>query len=510
MTPHKTNFQPTSLDFINRPNPVEPSNISQGQGPSSSKQLESRTNEELLRVLRDSRLNKSSRDVAKELGVSHPQSPRQHQPSTGPFATSPNQDDDSPSSEGNFFLRPRDAEQARFTLPPPTQQSLKRQRHQVPPVLQGLHQPPPNAGLLPSIDAENRQPIHRKQGAETSIRLDNPVPEAERPQKTVVIKLPSNATSRPTRRNKWTDEETHALLQGVRRFGAGSWKKILTCSDYSFNHRTATDLKDRFRVVCSNKEMLMHFKIYAEYMKNPPDLTQDSHLAAAAEARAAENQSKDSSSDQLDLPRAKRRQRTKWSEEEDAALLRGFGRYGPSWTSIQLDPVLKKRTPTDIRDRIRTRFSEEYTKAGLAPKPSKPRTQMRSQPKPAPSRQSTSSLPKLMIASSNRTEQTPSAATSASRSAIPPSSSLPPMDDSWYTDVPIPFDSTHPLAHLLKNNHDANTSLPSLPSILPPIGPTEQHDHNLCNQPQSIHPLVTVLGKTGGYSNIQHGAGGAT
>lgn len=223
---------------------------------------------------------------------------------------------------------------------------------------------------------------HRPQEhlALTAVNQDTP--------RTIVIKVPSNVIARPARRNKWTDDETHALLQGTRRFGVGNWKKILTCADYSFNHRTATDLKDRFRVVSSNKDMLMHYKIYEAVMKNKPDLSGASHLAAAAAESASTSQSptslpSDETADlDLPMPRAKRRQRTKWSEEEDDALLRGFGRYGPSWTSIQLDPVLKRRTPTDIRDRIRTRFSEQYTKAGLTPKPARPRVQIRSQPRP--------------------------------------------------------------------------------------------------------------------------------
>ncbi|KAF2452549.1 hypothetical protein BDY21DRAFT_258490, partial [Lineolata rhizophorae] len=49
------------------------------------------------------------------------------------------------------------------------------------------------------------------------------------------------------KRNKWTEEETACLLKGVARFGIGSWKKILSHADYSFNGRSAIDLKDRFR-----------------------------------------------------------------------------------------------------------------------------------------------------------------------------------------------------------------------------------------------------------------------
>ncbi|KAF4548554.1 telomere-associated protein 1-like protein [Elsinoe fawcettii] len=504
MNNHQSNFQPTSLDFINRPNPVEPSNVNHGNESSSSHQLESRTNGELLRVLRDSRLHKSSRDVAKELGVSHPQNSQPVHTSAVPVTNTTVQEDDSPSSDGVAYMLPRELGTARYTLPPPAQQGVKRPRHQVPPVLQGLHQPPPNAGLLPSIDAENRRPAQHNQqiGHETSTQTENFSQTAEGESKTVVIEVPANVLPRPTRRNKWTDEETHALLQGVRKFGAGNWKKILTCSDFSFNHRTATDLKDRFRVVCSNKDMLMHYRIYAEYMKNPPVLTQETHLAAAAPAQPGEESTMVSPTAELDLPRAKRRQRTKWSEEEDAALLRGFGRYGPSWTSIQLDPVLKKRTPTDIRDRIRTRFSAEYQKAGLAPKPSKPRAQMRSQPKPtAADRTSNASLPKLSIAPAPPPEQGPQTTSSVVRPT--PNSASVPIEEAWYPETPGHMDSSHPLAHLLNSSN--NFSLPSLAPLLPRLGPTEHDNHNYNVSTQSINPLATVLAKPGRVSSMSTG-----
>ncbi|KAF2220305.1 hypothetical protein BDZ85DRAFT_267517 [Elsinoe ampelina] len=498
------NFQPTSLDFINRPNPVEPSDISHRHESSSSKQLESQTNGELLRVLRDSRLHKSSRNVAKELGVSIPPSSKPPHASTAPNATVIPQDGESPTGEGTAYAIPRDIDPARYTLPPPAQQGMKRPRHQVPPVLQGLHQPPPNAGLLPPMDAENRRPAQQtqQQNDKSTAQPGPSQPATQNTSKTVVIKVPASG-HRPTRRNKWTDEETHALLQGVRQFGAGNWKKILTCSEYSFNHRTATDLKDRFRVVCSNKDMLMHYQIYAEYMRNPPDLSQAAHLAAAAQSRPGNGPSAISQSADLDLPRAKRRQRTKWSEEEDAALLRGFGRYGPSWTSIQLDPVLKKRTPTDIRDRIRTRFSDQYKKAGLAPKPSKPRAQMRSQPKPpTDSRPSATSLPKLSVVPASQPEQTAQAAAPSSNTNF--NISLPPMDDTWFTDVPGAIDSTHPLAHLLNSANDLN-SMQALPPLIPRIGSIDHDHHQTGTTAQSIDPLATVLGNSNGHRNTSIG-----
>ncbi|CAL5866453.1 uncharacterized protein PFLUO_LOCUS661 [Penicillium psychrofluorescens] len=47
---------------------------------------------------------------------------------------------------------------------------------------------------------------------------------------------------------RWTEEETTALLRGVVKCGIGNWKTILAQPELEFNKRTASNLKDRFRV----------------------------------------------------------------------------------------------------------------------------------------------------------------------------------------------------------------------------------------------------------------------
>lgn len=71
------------------------------------------------------------------------------------------------------------------------------------------------------------------------------------------------------------------------------------------------------------------------------------------------------------LWKVRRRKRRKFAEEEDQALLRGYEEHGASWQSIQRDPIFQttNRTPTDLRDRFRTRFPDHYAKAGLVPRP---------------------------------------------------------------------------------------------------------------------------------------------
>jgi len=155
-------------------------------------------------------------------------------------------EDTAPSSSSDVNRRRSNHDQGVFTLPElPVKRGVKRPRQRVPPVLQGLHQPPPNANILPSIsrDETPKQLKVAKTKATTS-----PI---ETPSDTVLghensgpgVSPLKDAKSGP--RKKWTDEETANLLRGVAKFGAGSWKKILHCPEYTFNDRTAVDLKDR-------------------------------------------------------------------------------------------------------------------------------------------------------------------------------------------------------------------------------------------------------------------------
>jgi hypothetical protein len=184
-------------------------------------------------------------------------------------------------------------------LPQPPQLPAKTaERARIPPLLQGLHQPPPlppSGRLFPPItdgasgfeqdirdriqsaNASQEARIKRKRDDESKrsvepgelneIRDENDEKEREEaPSSTLVQnavqettssleiseKAPQAATKNPKgrKRKRWSDEETRDLLLGVSRFGIGKWKRILHCPDYKFEGRTAVDLKDRFRVCC--------------------------------------------------------------------------------------------------------------------------------------------------------------------------------------------------------------------------------------------------------------------
>lgn len=195
---------------------------------------------------------------------------------------------------------PAGAENSLLTLPKPHQQPKKStKRPRIPPLLQGLHQVPPQAQsrLFPPITSESgafgrdradgappratsglerRQeqsndtlphavavavavPADRAPVAQQEVQNEAP-PEATRAstgenESRASAGRPGSSSATPAsrelrKRNKWSEQETKDLLLGVSRFGIGSWKKILQCPDFAFNQRTAVDLKDRFRTCC--------------------------------------------------------------------------------------------------------------------------------------------------------------------------------------------------------------------------------------------------------------------
>ncbi|KAJ5930452.1 hypothetical protein N7466_005945 [Penicillium verhagenii] len=179
-------------------------------------------------------------------------------------------------------------------------------------ILNGLNEPPPNAALLPPIEAGSipqlltkpsredaavdpaiasangslpeGQPIERREARIEellSATLDDHNddvhdPEDERilPSENPILKsvIPDARENTPndihsttttggrlspksrgrSRKNlrKWSEEETTDLLRGVVKCGIGNWTAILAQPELKFNKRTASNLKDRFRVCC--------------------------------------------------------------------------------------------------------------------------------------------------------------------------------------------------------------------------------------------------------------------
>ncbi|KAK8155168.1 hypothetical protein BKA80DRAFT_282867, partial [Phyllosticta citrichinensis] len=215
------------------------------------------------------------------------------------------------------------------------------------------------------------------------------------------------------KRKRWTDQETTHLLKGVARFGIGNWKRILECDEYSFNERTAVDLKDRFRTCCpdeyrklkapasttTEREKRLSKRLSdpslaggqgkgnqpTEQAKAAPKpavsdgVHQDSPLSGswsltkfpAGKKRGPKVHRKGSQelmSIGIEAPFTKntRREPRKFSDDEDEALLRGVDKHGLKWHVIRNDEDLglNHRHPTDLRDRFRNKWPERYKNAG--------------------------------------------------------------------------------------------------------------------------------------------------
>ncbi|KAI4726776.1 hypothetical protein E4T49_05466 [Aureobasidium sp. EXF-10728] len=373
--------QPGSLEYINRPNPVEPSDLSHGIFDGSTRELDRTANEQLHPFLLGNRLRQRNDFGADAIRLAR-RSP--HQSSISSLSAVLN-DEDSPPRSGEYGSQRRDVDQAVFTLPKlPAKRHARR--HRVPPVLQGLHQPPPDAGLLPSISTEEAQVFlstsRSSKPAATSTSTDESTPLVTTQEPVVPIETIQGTSDKRSRRNLWTDEETNDLLAGVSRFGIGNWKKILLCSDYHFHKRTAVDLKDRFRVCRPDayggaRKTRKAKRVSQEEtaIAKTPKRAKTAEPTPVEAPKEADRQSKPAATTDQTLWKAQRRPRRNFTEEEDQALLKGFREQGPSWVSICKDEAFKEhgRTPTDLRDRLRTRFPEKYAQAGLASRPAVPK-----------------------------------------------------------------------------------------------------------------------------------------
>ncbi|KAF2861427.1 hypothetical protein K470DRAFT_194218, partial [Piedraia hortae CBS 480.64] len=314
-------YLPTSLDFINRPNPVEPQSVPEKHPLNCKAQL------------------------CTQLALRNP---------LGQSVDAPNDD---------TRRRHRASDDKLLDLPKlPIPQGSRMPL--IPPTLSGLHQPPPDARLLPSMSTKQPQLQRADTNTKRSERtLPSPPLPAPRPTASAAAAAPplvparvrhSQAKQRSachkSNRNKWSDDETADLLRGVARFGVGNWTKILRCPDYNFSHRTALGLKDRFRV-CRPED----------YKRSTNERPAKAKKSNGRSERMSHEELRELGIDQPFL-RSNRRRRHGYSAMEDDNLLRGFQIYGSSWAAIRADARLglNHRLPTDLRDRMRTRFPEQY------------------------------------------------------------------------------------------------------------------------------------------------------
>ncbi|KAG6029841.1 hypothetical protein E4U41_000255 [Claviceps citrina] len=274
-------------------------------------------------------------------------------------------------------------------LPQPMKrQKSAQQAPAMPPIINGLLEPPPHAALFP--------PMASTSGRENDagkIRCFNdyafsasedrswPSPEAD--------KSSGRSRKRAAKpRRKWSDQETKHLLLGVNRHGVGKWTTILDDPDFVFNDRTAGDLKDRFRTCCP--EELRASSKSSSQAGSPRAASQELGRRARTGIHAENILIEDSPSPQDDsdstpkprksrahrkkledlavlgihgpFKKSHRRERRPFTDQDDREILEGLDIYGPAWTKIQRDARfhLSSRQPTDLRDRVRNKYPRIY------------------------------------------------------------------------------------------------------------------------------------------------------
>ncbi|KAG5976658.1 hypothetical protein E4U55_007262 [Claviceps digitariae] len=275
-------------------------------------------------------------------------------------------------------------------LPQPMKrQKSAQQAHAMPPIINGLLEPPPHAALFPPMaststcesDAGKIRSFNDYAYAASKNSRSPRSPEAEK----------SSARSRKRAakpRRKWSDQETKHLLLGVNRHGVGKWTSILEDPDFSFNDRTAGDLKDRFRTCCpeelrgssksssqagspkaTSQDLGRRAKkgIHSEniLIEDPPSPQDDSDSTAKPrKSRAHRKKLEDLAELGIHGPfkKSHRRERRPFTEQDDREILEGLDIYGPAWTKIQRDARfhLSSRQPTDLRDRVRNKYPRIY------------------------------------------------------------------------------------------------------------------------------------------------------
>ncbi|EGR51859.1 uncharacterized protein TRIREDRAFT_119999 [Trichoderma reesei QM6a] len=283
-------------------------------------------------------------------------------------------------------------------LPQPSKKPKAHQAPLMPPIINGLLEPPPNVALFPPIESSAFDDTDAGQSKllhELSYSPPGPRLSPEPGQPVAKPRATRKRSSKP--RRKWTEEETNHLLRGVDRHGVGKWTSILDDPDFHFNSRSAGDLKDRFRTCCPEemrvtdadqhqslarrRQLQNQFRQLTSPQKTPETATtteggilSDKDSAACTPCGTDEPPAKKSRAHRMKVSdlaglgikgpfkRARRRERTAFSSRDDQEILQGLEAYGPSWSKIQRDKRfhLGNRQPTDLRDRVRNKYPYIY------------------------------------------------------------------------------------------------------------------------------------------------------
>jgi Myb-like DNA-binding domain len=303
-------------------------------------------------------------------------------------------------------------------LPKPRQKEASKRVPLLPTIVNGIHEPPPSAALFPPMELEEVKAMLASISEPLPLPPEKMLNPAEPVQPDLMDherfksfnsateigrarELTVPASNKPPRTwKKWSGEETQQLLKGVAKHGAGKWKEICADSELKFRDRKPMDLKDRFRICFpSGKKAKLEDVPYLS-----PESTSTSHSGHTQSGSITTEQSSSTnapSSTYLDASlrkpisphlsqsltfsttlktispefaiaaktRANQRVRKLWTEEEHQNLVKGFYKHGYQWTAIRNDTDLNlsHRKATDIRDKFRSLFPQQYMDAESGP-----------------------------------------------------------------------------------------------------------------------------------------------
>ncbi|KAE8443439.1 hypothetical protein EG329_001836 [Mollisiaceae sp. DMI_Dod_QoI] len=392
---------PNILKASGRPLLLEPDASKRNGKPAANSQLAAK-HTSLLNPIDDEenahkKEKRSGDGSGRALGVSSPQSLRKIL-----------DDDTEPtvavSAKKRHVVEPSKDEFVQLPQPPKKQKTAKQV---VPPIIIGLFEPPPQATLFPPIASSSFHDSHGRNSLNTvppkvKVAKENPGHDSTNNTEKDEPHEKGPKKRKSAGRKKWTEEETNALLLGVAKHGIGNWTDIIKDTNFSFNQRSALDLKDRFRTCCPDelrgkkgnmgstmtgsttaskadtvlaKPSLMSQKILVseneqDQASTSTDPASTRHPKSRAHRKKLEDLTHLGIRAEVAFKPSDRRERRPYTEEEDRAILEGYNTYGFAWSRIQRDPRfnLQSRQPTDIRDRFRNKYPEKFRKEAVAKK----------------------------------------------------------------------------------------------------------------------------------------------
>lgn len=141
-------------------------------------------------------------------------------------------------------------------------------------------------------------------------------------------------------RRKWSEEETRALLAGMRAHGGRQWAKILHDPVYAsaLAHRTQKDLKDKMKNLNKAKDR-EHARTQAQTQAQTQSKDEKDGEVGVTTTDSSSSRSRKAPETPKKLSiNNNARKRYLWTSDEETLLKTAVKKYGNSWAEILKDP----------------------------------------------------------------------------------------------------------------------------------------------------------------------------